>query len=504
MARRTKTKSKKKKATSNPVPNNPVPSRIAAVDLHAPKLTAEWFDEPELLFAGDERSVDPKVGIPLYGPRSLGTGRHKREIHVGFIGTAEAVATAQSFLNECADGVAGDDHTSPFPGCKSDRGFRADLRMDTKTHELITRHESQEILQTRRRRDRFERALSLLADKLQVLTTRDHPLDYVLVVLTQEMYRACRAVDYFEKGKGPVHRDLRRAFKAAAMGPGMPATQILLENTTRALADDDDDRDIDHPAVIAWNLFTGLYFKVEGLPWGPTGLPPGSCFVGVSFYRPLGESSTLRTSLVQAFDENGEGLVLRGQPFEWDEEKGGKSPHLSEALAHDLVGQVLQTYQDERQKQLPQRVVLYKTSRFEAGEREGFESALRRVSRFDLVALRPTSDVRLLRNALYPPIRGSAFGVGDLSYLYTTGYIPHLGRYPHGHVPSPLQIADHIGDTPRRELLREILTLSKMNFNSANMHGLMAIPVRFARLVGDILRELPERKEPSPKFKHYI
>ena len=74
--------------------------------------------------------------------------------------------------------------------------------------------------------------------------------------------------------------------------------------------------------MVAWNLFTGLYFKIDGLPWGPTGLPPGSCFIGISFFRPLGESSTLRTSVVQAFDENGEGLVLRGHRFHWDDRQG--------------------------------------------------------------------------------------------------------------------------------------------------------------------------------------
>jgi hypothetical protein len=39
--------------------------------------------------------------------------------------------------------------------------------------------------------------------------------------------------------------------------------------------------------------------------------------------------------------------------------------------------------------------------------------------------------------------------------------------YPHGHVPSPLQVADHVGDTAKADLLREIMTLTKMNWNSA-------------------------------------
>ena len=96
-------------------------------------------------------------------------------------------------------------------------------------------------------------------------------------------------------------------------------------------------KELDHPSVIAWNLFTGLYFKIDGLPWGPIGLPPSSCFIGVSFYRPLGTVSTLRTSIARAFDENGEGLILRGHEFHWDEDKQGKSPHLTEELAGKLI-----------------------------------------------------------------------------------------------------------------------------------------------------------------------
>jgi hypothetical protein len=83
-------------------------------------------------------------------------------------------------------------------------------------------------------------------------------------------------------------------------------------------------------------------------------------------------------------------------------------------------------------------------------------------------------------------------------------YLPTLGRYPHGHVPSPLQIADHVGDTPKPQLLKEIMVLTKMNWNSANLSGLMPITLRFARLVGDILREVPAHHEPQSKYKYYM
>jgi hypothetical protein len=53
-------------------------------------------------------------------------------------------------------------------------------------------------------------------------------------------------------------------------------------------------------------------------------------------------------------------------------------------------------------------------------------------------------------------------------------------------------------------LLTEILALTKMNWNGANYGGLLPITLRFARLVGDILREIPPECEPLPQFKFYM
>jgi hypothetical protein len=472
-----------------------IPIKIFPLELASPRTRAEWLDEPALLFADGKRHVDPKVGIPLFGPRTLGTSRHKNEVHVGFIGTAESVANARKFYQDCCQGVAGDDNNEPFPGCLPDRGFRCTLTTDLV--ETIREHEYSQVIGTRKKRDRFEALLQVLHQKLHLITQRDHPLDYIVLVVPPELFLKCRSVEYKDKGRS-IYRNLRRSFKALAMRFDKP-TQILLETTTDLVGQG---RSTVHPARIAWNLFTGLYFKVEGLPWGPTNLTPGTCYVGISFFRPLGESSTLRTSVVQAFDEKGDGLVLRGHKFHWDEQKYGKSPHLPAEQAKQLIDMVLEKYEQENER-LPQRIVIHKTSRFEPEEQDGFQQALKRVSRFDLVSLCPTSEVRLLRAGQYPPLRGTVFHVGDVSYCYTSGYLRSKG-YPHGHVPSPLQIADHKGDTPRTDLLREVLVLTKMNWNSANIFGLMPITLRFSRLVGDILREVPENETPKAKYKFYM
>ena len=478
----------------------PTSSKLALLGLAAPYTQAQWIDEPGLLFANGKKHIDPKTGIPLYGPRSFGTSRHKPVVHIGFIGTPNSVENARRFFDLCSQGIDGIDNEAPFPGCTSEIGFRCNLLMPDELIEPISRQDEREILQITRQRKRFEQFLSLLEDKLSILTQRDHPLDYIVLVLTEELYRKCRVAEYTEE-KTRIHRDLRRAFKAMAMRHNAP-TQILLETTTGLVSTT---RKMDHQAKIAWNLFTGMYFKVDGLPWGPTGLPGGSCLVGVSFYRPLGDRSNLRTSVVQAFDENGEGLILRGHKFVWNADEKGRSPHLSARFASELVDMVLDRYRLENKGILPRRIVLHKTSRFEPEEREGFEDVLTGVNvPYDLVSLSPTSEARLLRIGKYPPLRGTVFSVGDVSFCYTNGYLRSQGGYPHGHVPSPIQIADHVGSTPRTQLLREVMTLTKMNWNSANMSGLMPITLRFSRLVGDILREVPEDKMPHPKYLYYM
>lgn len=474
-----------------------IPTRLLPLALASPRTVAEWLDEPDLMFAHGNTSSDPKVGIPLYGPRSLGTSRHKSEIHVGFIGTSDTVAKARSLYQRCCGGIDGDDDHEPFPGCNPNEGFRCDLT--THQTEIIRQHEYDLILGERKKRQKFETLLGVLQQKMNLITGRDHPLDYIVVALPDELYKKCRSVEYTETGVGRVYRNLRRSFKAMAMHFDKP-TQILLEKTIDTFGTD---KTTVHPAQVAWNLFNGMYFKVEGLPWGPTGLRPGTCYIGISFFRPLGESTSLRTSVVQAFDENGQGLVLRGHKFHWDEKKYGKSPHLPADQAKVLIDMVLEQYRYENGDRLPHRVVIHKSSRFESEEHQGFRQALREVSEIDLVSLAPTSDARLLRTGRYPPLRGTVFHAGDISYCYTSGYICGKG-YPHGHVPSPLQIADHKGDTSRTELLREVLVLTKMNWNSANMFGLMPITLRFSRLVGDILREVPENEKPRSKYKFYM
>ena len=476
----------------------PRPPRAPAAP--SPLITSDYLPEPLLLFAEDGLHVDPKAGIARYGPRSLtSVGRHPGRLRVGFIGRAGQIDAARRWLVRQAEGVNGDAKNPEFPGWTPDRGFFSQLEFACPWDEELGQSELRQVLEIRSQKDRFDALLQLLEGKLRMLAERDNPPEYILIALSDNIVSRCGTADYTSDETGAGHRDLRRALKAIAMKYRI-STQILQEATT-------DGRDKTPPSRIAWNFFTGMYCKAGGYPWSPHGLTPGTCYVGIGFYRPLGSRfNTMQTSLIQAFDEHGEGLVLRGHDFDWDPGKtGSRSPHLTADDASNLMIRVLDQY-EQQMHQTPARVVVHKTSRYWPGERDGLRDAIEsRVHRYDLMALEPQSAVRLITASKYPPLRGTRFTIGDLDYLYTTGYIAALREFHGMHVPSPLQVADHIGqDTSREVLLREVLALTKLNWNSAALGGLLPITIKFSRLVGEIMREVPRDREPLPQFKFYI
>jgi hypothetical protein len=464
-------------------------------------VQARWVDEPLLEFAGGSPHVDQKTGLARFGPASLGEPRHPAEIRLGFIGSGPSIASARTWFEQASAGVSGEPEGKlpDFPGCAPDRGFFSSIVCSEHLTERITTHDMEALKAVKRLGDRFDSAVRLVSERLEFLSQQDDRPDVIVLALPNELLAHTGRVRYTDPELGVVCRNFRRALKAELMRHRI-ATQILLQRVTEATPGS---RNVDHASRVAWNLITSLYFKAGGVPWRPIGLRGDTCYVGISFHRPLGSAAgTLRSSVAQAFDELGTGLVLRGPDFPWNAKKDGASPHLDAEAARSLLELVLKRYERET-KRLPRRVVVHKTSRFFPAEHEGFRLALKGVAEFDLVAVSPTSEVRLVRAGKYPPLRGTLFTVGATEYLYTTGYIHSLEAYPHGHVPSPIQIADHHGDTATEDLAREILLLTKMNWNSAGFAGAMPITIRFSRRVGEIMREVPADREPEPQFKYY-
>lgn len=294
--------------------------------------------------------------------------------------------------------------------------------------------------------------------------------------------------------------DLHNSMKGRAMATGIPI-QILRESSTRAFLDYKEKRQGQNQATFAWNFSMGLYYKANGRPWRLAKLMPGTCYIGISFYRNVrNPNQSIESSMAQLFTHSGEGFVLRGSDVIVDERT--REPHLSEIQSENLLRDVLKKYVAKTGTS-PTRVVIHKTSEFCSAETSGFGRVLEGMRR-DFVSIRRSTALRVVRGGDYPVLRGTVIQLTSREYLlFTGGYIPRLRTYPGHKVPEPLQIM-HDGDSDAETICREILGLTKLNWNTTSFSTNRPITLEFASRVGAILSELQEEKPTQDHYRFYM
>lgn len=527
----------------------PVDSAAIVRAKGAAEFESVFFGEPDLIFGQKRQSPDPKTGLALFGPYDTDDLGRPSAIRLGVIGTGATIELARRWLERTRtriqpvrlvkrDGVQQREAMDPtvyqpFPGVEE--VFRVPVSIVDSMCQMLTPAELEGVRKEALFEPRVTRLVDLLVGKLQVIADKAARPDVVLVVLPTEIRESCTVASrHRTRGKRPRTVASRLAvdlahdaqvgqenlfdiagahglmladeaakaevaifhhgLKARAMNVGIP-TQLIWQGTLEGTTPSEDE------ATRAWNLWTGIYYKAGGVPWRVTGLDPGACYVGLSFFRDRGNSN-LRTSMAQAFSDRTEGIVLRGEPFHWD---STRSPHLSRDQARSLLSGLLDSYRQHVQH-APARVVLHKWQRFESEERAGFQEALHGagVGSTDLVAF-GNRDIRFFRLGTEPPIRGTTIYLAPgNALLYTRGYIPFLGTYPGMRVPRPIEITEHHGSAPIGDICREILALTKMDWNSAAFAGKAPITTDFAEDVGHILSELNPNTPPRPHYRFYM
>jgi hypothetical protein len=76
--------------------------------------------------------------------------------------------------------------------------------------------------------------------------------------------------------------------------------------------------------------------------------------------------------------------------------------------------------------------------------------------------------VKLFRYGKNAVLRGTAIITGERSaYLWTVGFVPRLNTYPGREVPNPVTVEIVRGTGDIETVLRDLMSLTKLNFNSA-------------------------------------
>lgn len=293
-----------------------------------------------------------------------------------------------------------------------------------------------------------------------------------------------------------LFRNFYRALKARCMGVANPSPiQVVRRHTY------DDEAAQQSEGTRAWHLAVSLLYKSGRLPWQPEKLDERTCFAGISFHNLKRQSGdVVYASLAQAYSSRYEPFALKGADIPRDQTIN-RQPYLRRSEARLLAERLIEEYETQTGSK-PSRVVLHKTSKFQREEEEGFrEALLSEVPACELVWIGPTG-FRLLRKGMIEPFRGTLCTADDQTFLFTSGYVPWWKEYPGPHIPAPLQIGS-AGKTDIAERAVEILTLTKMNWNSADGVASLPITLSFAQKVGTVMTEI-DGPNPNPLYRFYM
>lgn len=476
-------------------------------------MKLETLGEPLLEF-GEDTHICPRAGISKYGVYDVRLPTRRQQVLIGGVGTSDDLEKLAHWIDRCKGVIPGKSETNQpelfpsFCGFNKASGFRAELLITDDLTRSINLSEIRDILKSRAQNERVEKAVELYYRHVKFLA-QNRLVDVIVCMVPDDLYASISTEetqpveptlveDEAEDRKDLLETNFRRALKAKVMHLGK-ATQLVISASldSNAAGRQDD-------ATKAWNFTTALYYKAnQTVPWKLVTNPnrPSICFVGIGFYRSR-DRQMLHTSLAQIFDELGNGVILRGTPVVF---KKDRVPHLDANQAYELLQRALEEYNIALETS-PARLVIHKSSGFNEEELYGFRQAVKemRVTAVDFVNILDSS-MRLFRDGIYPPYRGTHVELNTETHLlYTRGSVEYYRTYTGKYIPQPLEIRIVESDESPGQICREILGLSKMNWNNTQFDQKYPITLGCARKVGQIMKYVPEDENPQIRYSYYM
>ncbi|MBY5672284.1 hypothetical protein HFO43_27665 [Rhizobium leguminosarum] len=494
------------------------------------------IEEPNLAFGHGQRAQHPKDGLFLYGPPA--SNRNPARMDVGVIGTPAGIQLFKGWVRSIRSNIG-----APEAGRPENKmmwpGFQAAFGIDWPEQPFVTCTIASEVLLTRiRSSDRSEgihSAVGVYEDALRRHLQQEEERPALWFVIVPEMvFKYGRPQSKVPKSEQVQSRAIGRREANKMLTGGwlfeedlkdteiyeyeenfhnqlkarlLETRQILqvVRETTLAGGDlGDTKRRLQDPASVAWNLSTTSFYKAGGTPWKVADVREGVCYIGLVFKKMDIPGRTENACCgAQMFLNTGEGVVFKGAVGPWFSE-ADNSFHLGSAKAHDLMKMIVGAYTEMHGKE-PLELFIHGKTWFDDEEWSGFSQAVPQGTRLTGIRIRRQTEIKLFRFGKNPVLRGTAIITSNRSaYLWTTGFVPRLNTYPGREVPNPLTVDIVKGDADIRTVLADLMSLTKLNFNSATFGDGLPVTLRFADLVGEILTAAPLEATPPLPFKAYI
>jgi NAD-dependent SIR2 family protein deacetylase len=255
------------------------------------------------------------------------------------------------------------------------------------------------------------------------------------------------------------------------------------------------------PAKVRWWLSLGLYVKSNGTPWKNQTVTDSTAFIGLDFsIQRINAQTKYVLGSSQIFDSSGQGLRFLLQPIEHPVFYG-KNPFMSKEDARRLILKMKEAYYRIDGNSKLDKLVIHKVLHFTNDEMQGISEALEGIDNVELLQIQKYSNWRAIRgekNSLtqlikihgYPIQRGTVIQLDDFSFLlWTHGSVldtdvAGTGRnyYQSGRgIPAPLLIRRFRGKDPIETTAKEILALTKMNWNGGELYKTLPVTLDFSK-----------------------
>lgn len=497
-----------------------------------------YIPEPKLTFGFKQKMEDPRDGLTLFGPYSK--DQYSGQVNIGIIGPKTQRGYIIEYLKRIHQPVSSStpDVARPyFPGLEA--AFGVFINFSAIPQIEISEAKINEYLKYTDSYQRVHNLSNLYAEALSKFANEEHTTVSVwFVVIPDDVYKYSRPKSKIAKSEDNIKvglsakerrgnqpflfeemNELRDAYefevnfhnqlKAKLLSEKI-VTQIIRESTIAFREIWQDAEKIEYETLFdsakAWNICTTLYYKSGGIPWKLEEVRKSVCYLGL-VYKKIDQTETSRNACcaAQMFLDSGDGMVFRGNIGPWYNPES-KEFHLSKTDAYELLSLSLEAFRLKSDTQeYPEEIFIHAKTYFDDDEWNGFMEAAEGKSKIVGIRIRDDSSFKLYRDFSYCVPRGTALLYTDtLAYLWTKGFIPRLQTQLGLETPNPLLVEITRGSHDIETVCKDILSLSKLNYNACVFADGSPVTLKFAYSIGEVLTAGRNIKSEVLPFKHYV
>ena len=493
-------------------------------------LKLEYIEEPNLLFANGQKAKDPRDGLLLFGPFENKICGKK---NIGIIGPKRIRDEMKRYLDKIQKPIMNTDNAVARPNFP---GIKAVFNISFENRDIVEVDISESsIRENLNFQDSYQRVYNLVdlfvRELKRYADTEELPIDIWLIVIPEDVYKYCRPKSHIpltaESNKKTLKKkdrfsqdrflfeDMQNEFDSLRMAYNFDVdfhnqlkarllefkivTQVIRESK---IINDDSQKKFD--TVKAWNISTAIYYKLGALPWKLGDIRNGVCYLGLVYKQLLFDNNRNNACCAaQMFLDSGDGMIFRGNigPW-WNPDK--REFHLQKMDAEEIITNTLESYKGKFGV-YPKEVFIHSKTYFNDEEWAGFFNATKGKCKIIGVRISTLNPFKLYRNGKFCVPRGTLLRLNNNScFLWTKGFITRFRTQIGLETPNPIKIDIIRGTEDIHVVAKDILCLTKLNYNACIFGDGLPVTLKFADSIGEILTAGKNIDAKVLPFKHYI